>query len=178
MEAPRKDGSIWSHANAGKIEKVVYRSWTNEQDSIDPDTDTDYSITSMDGMRGLAKDWWVHRRWLIPVVSVALLAIILISTAALVVHARQPYLTVAQVKQGNLTLSFQTTGTLRSAVYGADFAVTGIVAEIDVTVGQHVSQGDTLAKLNTTLLQACGRAGAGRQQWRVIGAFQRADASG
>ncbi len=121
---------------------------------VDPDTETDFSITSMDGIRGLAKDWWVHRRWLIPVVSLALLALILITTAALVVHSRQPYLTVAQVKQGNLTLSFQTTGTLRSAVYGADFAVNGIVAEIDVTVGQHVSQGDTLAKLNTSLLQA------------------------
>jgi HlyD family secretion protein len=120
---------------------------------VDPITETDYSVTSMDGFRGFSKRWWEHRRWLIPVVSVALLALILFTTAAIVVRSRQPYLTFASVAQGNMELSFQTTGTLRSAVYGADFAVTGPVAEIDVTVGQHVSQGDTLAKLNTTLLQ-------------------------
>ena len=102
---------------------------------------------------GLTRLWWEHRRWLIPVLSVALLALILFATAAIIVRSRQPYLTFGVVTQGNMVFSFQTTGTLRSAVYGADFAVTGTVAQINVTVGQQVSQGDTLAQLNTTLLQ-------------------------
>lgn len=119
----------------------------------DPVTETDYSVTSMDGFRGLNRFFWERRRWLIPALSVALLALILFATFAIIVRSRQPYLTVGVVTQGNIVLSFQTTGTLQSAVYGADFAVTGTVAQINVTVGQQVSQGDTLAQLNTTLLQ-------------------------
>ncbi|HEU4784909.1 MAG TPA: biotin/lipoyl-binding protein, partial [Ktedonobacterales bacterium] len=120
---------------------------------VDPVTETDYSVTSMDGPRRFNKLWWEHRRWLIPVLSAVLLALILFTTFAIIVRSRQPYLTVGVVTQGNLVLSFQTTGTLRSAVYGADFAVTGTVAQINVTVGQQVAQGDTLAQLNTTLLK-------------------------
>ena len=119
----------------------------------DPVTETDYSVTSMDGFRGLNRFFWERRRWLIPVLSGVLLALILFATFAIIVRSRQPYLTVGVVTQGNLALSFQTTGTLRSAVYGADFAVTGTVAQINVTIGQQVAQGDTLAHLNTTLLQ-------------------------
>lgn len=126
---------------------------TMPESYVDPITETDFSVTSMDGFRGFGRRWWEHRRWLIPVVSGALLALILFGASAIVVRARQPYLMVSRVTQGNLALSFQTTGTLRSAIYGADFAVTGPISEIDVTVGQHVSQGDVLAKLNTTLLQ-------------------------
>jgi multidrug efflux pump subunit AcrA (membrane-fusion protein) len=107
----------------------------------------------MDGFRGLNRFFWERRRWLIPVLSAVLLALILFATFAIIVRSRQPYLTVGVVTQGNMALSFQTTGTLRSAVYGADFAVTGTVAQINVTVGQQVAQGDTLAQLNTTLLQ-------------------------
>ena len=125
----------------------------------DTEIESEITVTEMDGERGfrqfgkLSMRGWQYRRWLIPVIAIALLAAILVSTAAIVVHARQPYLTYARVAQGNLTISFATNGTLRSAVYGADFAVTGPIAEIDVTVGQRVAQGDTLAKLNTTLLQ-------------------------
>lgn len=121
----------------------------------EPDTipDPDFAVTSLDGFRGFSKRWWPHRRWLVPVISVVLLVLVLFGAAALIVHSRQPYLTTTRVMQGNLTLSFQTTGTLRSAVYGADFAVAGQIAEIDVRVGQHVEQGDTLARLDTTLLK-------------------------
>jgi multidrug efflux pump subunit AcrA (membrane-fusion protein) len=120
---------------------------------VDPVTETDYSVTSLDGMRGFNKLWWERRRWLIPALSVALLALILFTTTAIIVRSRQPYLTFGLVTQGNMVLTFQTTGTLRSAVYGADFAVTGTVAQVNVTVGQQVAQGDTLAQLNPTLLQ-------------------------
>lgn len=118
-----------------------------------PSSETEFAVTPMGGGPGFTGRWWPYRRWLIPVVSALLLALILFAAAAIVVHSRQPYLTSSRVTQGNLTLSFQTTGTLRSAVYGADFAVTGRVAEIDVRVGQHIAEGDQLAKLDTKLLQ-------------------------
>lgn len=132
----------------------------------EPDTDAEYSVSSLDGADGsrrfsLSKTWWEYRRQLIPLVTIVVLAGVLISTAAIVVHSRQPYLTSAKVAQGNLATSFQTTGTLRSAIYGADFAVNGPIAEIDVTVGQRVAQGDAIAKLDTTLLKdALGQAQA------------------
>src|SRR5574337_1806888 len=66
---------------------------------VDPVTETDYSVTSMDGFRGFNKLWWEHRRWLIPVLSAALLALILFTTAAIIVRARQPYLTFGRVTQ-------------------------------------------------------------------------------
>src|SRR5690348_15488409 len=125
----------------------------------DTEIESEITVTEMDGERGFRKfgklsmRGWQSRRWLTPIIAIVLLAAILIGTAAIVVQSRQPYLTYARVTQGNLTISFATNGTLRSAVYGADFAVTGPIAEIDVTVGQRVAQGDTLAKLNTTLLQ-------------------------
>ncbi len=107
----------------------------------------------MDGSRRFNKLWWEHRRWLIPALSVALLALILFATFAIIVRARQPYLTFGVVTQGNLVLSFQTTGTLRSAVYGADFAVTGTVAA-DQRDGRPAGlAGRYLAQLNMTQLQ-------------------------
>lgn len=137
------------------MENQQQSSYTDEPpvSYADPDTETDFTVSSLDGFRGLSRRWWVHRRLLIPVVAALLLVAVLLSTAAVVVHARQPYLTYTKVAQGDLALSFQGTGTLRSAIYGADFAVNGPVAEIDVTVGQNVAQGDTLAKLDTTLLK-------------------------
>ncbi|HEU5348306.1 MAG TPA: biotin/lipoyl-binding protein, partial [Ktedonobacterales bacterium] len=122
----------------------------------EPNPDTDVTMTTLGGLRGfrsMSMRGWERRRLLIPIIALVLLVTVLVSTAAIVVRSRQPYLTYARVTQGNLTLSFQTTGSLRSAVYGADFAVTGPVAEIDVTVGQQVAKGATLAKLDTTLLK-------------------------
>lgn len=59
----------------------------------------------------------------------------------------------AQVTRGTLTVSASATGPIEGAVYNAVFGTTGKVAEIDVQVGQTVTSGQVLAKLDTKLLQ-------------------------
>jgi multidrug efflux pump subunit AcrA (membrane-fusion protein) len=56
------------------------------------------------------------------------------------------------VVKGNLQLTVSATGPLQGNTYNADFLVTGTISEIDVSVGQHVKAGQTLAKLDTTTL--------------------------
>src|SRR5262249_6414480 len=70
-----------------------------------------------------------------------------------IVRARQPFLESQRVRQGELTASLPTSGTLRSSVYGADFPLTGKVTQISVKVGQQVNAGDTLARLDDTTLK-------------------------
>jgi multidrug efflux pump subunit AcrA (membrane-fusion protein) len=90
---------------------------------------------------------WVRWAWL--GVLVALVAVLVV----VVLQARAPQIQTARVTSGNLTLSFTTSGNLQGASYAANFTGSGKVAEIDVTVGQQVEQGNTLAKLDTTQLQ-------------------------
>lgn len=86
--------------------------------------------------------------------SLVLLAVVLIAGATVaLVRNFTPAPVYARVTQGNLTLSFPTSGTLQSAVYGTNFAGSGRVAEIDVHVGDTVTAGQTLAKLDTTQLR-------------------------
>ena len=68
--------------------------------------------------------------------------------------ARQPRPTFATVHKGNVTISLQTTGTIQATIYQADFPVDGTLAAIDVTVGQQVKQGATLATLNVAPYQS------------------------
>jgi multidrug efflux pump subunit AcrA (membrane-fusion protein) len=56
------------------------------------------------------------------------------------------------VVQGNLQLTVSATGPIQGTTYNADFLVTGKISEIDVSVGQHVNAGKTLAKLDTSTL--------------------------
>jgi HlyD family secretion protein len=99
---------------------------------------------------GRWREGWNRRRQWLPFVAIALLLLALIALVAGVVHARQPFPMSQRVTQGTLTASLTTSGTVRSAVYGADFSVTGKVAQISVKVGQLVNAGDTLATLDNT----------------------------
>ena len=86
-------------------------------------------------------------------IAAAILLILLVALlVAIVVHNLPPNLRYADVTVGNLTVSFPTTGVLKSAVYGANFVEPGRLAELDVTIGEVVTQGQVLAKLDTTLL--------------------------
>lgn len=67
--------------------------------------------------------------------------------------ARQPRPAFATAHKGNVIISLQTTGTVQATIYHADFPVDGALAEIDVTVGQQVTQGATLARLNVAPFQ-------------------------
>ncbi|MGO8946167.1 MAG: efflux RND transporter periplasmic adaptor subunit [Ktedonobacterales bacterium] len=86
------------------------------------------------------------------VVAVAILILLVAILVAIILHSLPPSLSYARVSTGNLTVSFPTTGVLQGTVYGANFVEPGTLAEIDATVGQAVSQGQVLAKLDTKLL--------------------------
>src|SRR5215469_16649974 len=85
--------------------------------------------------------------------AAVVLVALLIALGAAVVHSFSPQVLYAKAKQGNLTISFPTTGTLQSASYDATFTGAGRVAVVDVHLGDQVTSGQTLAKLDTTLLQ-------------------------
>lgn len=115
--------------------------------------DDEVTLSDLAGKGKAQPLWWRRRRLFIPFISGAVLLAILLAGAAVIVRSRQPYLTMAKVTQGNLSISLTTSGTVRSANYAADFTATGQVAQILVTVGQQVTAGQTLASLDTTLLK-------------------------
>jgi HlyD family secretion protein len=88
------------------------------------------------------------------VAALIILVVLLAGLLAILIRNIPPSLHYATAKVGNLTIGFPTTGILQSAVYGANFAVGGRLAELDVTIGEQVTQGELLAKLDTTLLSA------------------------
>ena len=66
-----------------------------------------------------------------------------------------PNLRVATVRVGSVDQTVETSGTVSSSLkLTPSFATSGTVGSVNVTIGQHVSKGQVLAKLNTTTLQA------------------------
>jgi HlyD family secretion protein len=86
------------------------------------------------------------------IAAAILLVLLLAGLVAIVLHNLPPNLQYADATVGDLTVSFDTTGVLQSAAYGANFVEPGRLAEIDVTIGQRVTQGQVLAKLDAKLL--------------------------
>ena len=86
------------------------------------------------------------------IVAAILLVLLLVGLVAVVLHNLSPNLQYADATEGNLTVSFNTTGVVQSAAYGANFVEPGRLAEIDVTIGEQVTQGQVLAKLDAKLL--------------------------
>lgn len=97
--------------------------------------------------------FYPRNKRLVRVASAALLLILVAALALVVISTRAAVTHYAKIRQGNLTVSFPASGVLQTATYGASFAGSGVVKEVDVTVGQMVNEGDPIAKLDTTLLQ-------------------------
>ena len=101
--------------------------------------------------------WWRRRGGIITIILVVL--VILASILAFVYLNRQRPITYQfqQATQGNFSLTVSATGPLQSAIYNLVFTGTGTgtvtISEIDVSVGQTVTKGQVLAKLNKTSLQ-------------------------
>lgn len=84
----------------------------------------------------------------------ALLALLVVAALLpAILASRQPHPTYATARLGDVILSVHTSGTLTATQYQADFPVEGTLREIDVTVGQTVKAGDTLAKLDVAPFQ-------------------------
>lgn len=79
---------------------------------------------------------------------IVLLALVGGAIFAGVQAASQPRPISATARIGDVILSTQASGVIQATVYQADFPVDGALSEIDVTVGQQVRKGDTLAKLD------------------------------
>jgi HlyD family secretion protein len=97
---------------------------------------------------------WRRRGGIIAIILVVLL--ILASVLAfLLIRGRTRNITYQfqKVTQGDFSLSVSATGPLQSSVYNLVFTGTGKIAEIDVTLGQTVAEGQVLAKLDKTSLQ-------------------------
>src|SRR6266566_4268411 len=98
--------------------------------------------------------WRRRRRGIITIILIALL--ILAGFLAFFLYlGRQRPITYQfqQAIQGNFSLTVSATGPLQSAIYNLVFTGTGTISEIDVSVGQTVTKGQVLAKLNKTSLQ-------------------------
>ena len=107
--------------------------------------------------------WWRRRGGIITIILVVLLILAGILAFFLIRSSQRPITYQFQkVTQGNFSLSVSATGPLQSSVYNVVFSGTGKIAEIDVTVGQTVTKGQVLAKLDKTSLQdAVNQAQAG-----------------
>lgn len=92
----------------------------------------------------------LHR---VRILAAGMVVILLVALIGLAIQSRIPVVQYTTVKTGTLTVQFSTTGTLQSATYAANFAGSGRIAQIEVSVGQQVNAGDTLAKLDTTQLE-------------------------
>src|SRR6266571_3298795 len=100
------------------------------------------------------RPWWRRRRGIITIIFIVLL--ILAGFLAFFLYlGRQRPITYQfqQAIQGNFSLTVSATGPLQSAIYNLVFTGTGTISEIDVSVGQTVTKGQVLAKLNKTSLQ-------------------------
>jgi multidrug efflux pump subunit AcrA (membrane-fusion protein) len=127
--------------------------------------DTDWSRLDLprftDGMSdefeeeslGGGKPWWRHRAVLIAAAGVILLGAILTPIALGRSHAAPVTYTSGAVRQGTLTTSVSATGPLQAATFNVSFSGSGTLTEIDVAVGQQVTAGQVLAKLDPTSLQ-------------------------
>lgn len=100
------------------------------------------------------RPWWRQPRW-IAIVAGALIIVLLLTVPMIVRAFSGPRVTysTAQAVQGDLTMTVSATGPVQSAIYNVNFMGSGKLAEIDVSLGQTVTAGQTLAKLDKTSLQ-------------------------
>jgi RND family efflux transporter MFP subunit len=125
------------------------------------------------------KPWWRDWRWIIGISALVIAALIgLILNTTMSARAQQVTYQQRALRQGNLVLTVGATGPVQGGAYNATFATSGRVAEIDVNLGQHVDNGQQLAKLDTSALQdALRQAQAQKDQawWTLQNALWNCD---
>lgn len=97
-----------------------------------------------------------RRRWWIAIIIGAVLVLLLGGTVFGAIGRRRSGVTyqTGQATRGNLVIAENATGPLQSGTYNLVFSGTGgKIDEIDVSVGDRVTKGEVLAKLDKTLLQ-------------------------
>lgn len=111
-------------------------------------------LTMQASATGPLRPWWRRRAGII---GIAVVLLIVLAGGLLYTQLNRqapPAYQYAPVIQGDLALNIDATGPLQSpATYNLVAATTGIIAKIDVKVGQKVTQGQVLAELDKTALQ-------------------------
>ena len=118
-----------------------------EEDAVDEPTLPNRPVRGMQGMNERMRATLVRSLPLRILLIVLLVALVGGAIFAGIFASRQPRPTFATAHTGNVIISVAATGTIQPTLYHADFRVDGALSEIDVSVGQQVKQGDTLAKL-------------------------------
>src|SRR5262249_50089702 len=126
---------------------------TKGMDSEQPALETLPSRSSQRQMPRRVADPVLHSSRRTRLIGTGVLVALLAGLIVVILRIQPPDLQFARATTGTISVSFTTSGTLQSASYDINFAAAGKVVEIDVQVGQKVSQGQTLAKLDTTVLQ-------------------------
>lgn len=117
------------------------------------DDDTEFGDDD-DLAGGGTRPWYRQRRWIALIAVVALVAIVAGIVGVVAASGKTPitYQTT-QAATGNLVISVSATGPIQSSTYDVNFSGSGKIIEIDVKVGQQVTSGQVLAKLDPTSLQ-------------------------
>jgi multidrug efflux pump subunit AcrA (membrane-fusion protein) len=117
--------------------------------------DDDTEFNDDDGLAGSeTRPWYRQRRWIALIAVVVLVAIVAGIVGVVAASDKKPitYQTT-QAATGNLVISVSATGPIQSSTYAVNFSGSGKIIEIDVKVGQQVTAGQVLAKLDPTSLQ-------------------------
>jgi HlyD family secretion protein len=131
------------------MDELLPLPYFNDEDKDGEDVTTSAPVWVRSG-----SSWW-KRRGLLIVIAVLLMLILLGGLAFPIVQGRMAHSTpgYTQVTRGNFALTVSATGPIQSATYNVDFSGTGKIAEIDVSVGERVTQGQVLARMDKTSLQ-------------------------
>ena len=140
-----------------QIEDGPYSVATHQRTSDAPlDLPSFYDDTDLDAedLTVGARPWYRQRRW-IALIAAALLVAIVAGIVGVVAASGPAPITyqTAQAATGNLVVSVSATGPIQSTTYDVSFSGSGKITEIDVKVGQQVTSGQVLAKLDPTSLQ-------------------------
>ncbi|HEY7833435.1 MAG TPA: efflux RND transporter periplasmic adaptor subunit [Ktedonobacterales bacterium] len=103
---------------------------------------------------GPRRPWW-RRRGVVVTLSIVLVVALLIVGVATVRAIRRAQVSYqyARVTQGTIKLTVNATGPVQGTIYNLNFSGSGTISEIDVTLGEQVTTGQVLAKLDPTSLQ-------------------------
>jgi len=97
--------------------------------------------------------WWRRRGTIFAPISLVIAILLIIFLPGILSAMVLLQFQTVPVTEGNLSRTVTATGPLQGVTYDINFTGSGKIAEIDVVVGQHVTQGQLLAKLDLTSLQ-------------------------
>jgi multidrug efflux pump subunit AcrA (membrane-fusion protein) len=116
--------------------------------TVEPLTDPTGSAVVTRSLPAQLAGLWRQRRFKIGAVVAAVLLVALGGGLAAFVVGNQVAYASARARTGNFALAVRSSGILTAPTYSVDSTVAGTLQSLDVTVGEQVSTGDTVAEVN------------------------------